>query len=302
MKKAPLLTSFVFFVCCLTPGLSSQNEDEAAVVAALGESLDPDTDIQLLQLRATENHTHVEFKGCDLAEHYDFEEPAKQQVNKVLQDLPSGSNPWHSSTCQRTKTILDSVQQMVSTQSWSCPDWSEQPKKVLSFGCSVGIEAEEAKARFPMAEVLGYDIDASTIAKAKRRTNPGLNISFFSRLPELPEQGFDLILVNNVLYNKMSTTDFRKFFQQLLGLLNPKSGLLELQIYDNALQGPCSTESWCKGMQFDSSVAWQGIKELLPHVLQSPERSCHAATVSIGTELVNPSTLFLYRSGSQPGK
>lgn len=297
MKKALLLICFGF-VSCVTPGRSSQNEDDAAVVAALGES--PDPEIQLLQLRATERNAHLEFTGCNISENVDMDEPSKQEVMKVLQALPSGTNPWHSSTCGRTKAILDGMQQMIVTQGWSCPDWTEPPRTVLSFGCSVGIEAEEAKARFPMTEVMGYDIDASTVARARRRTNPGLNISFFSRLTELPERTFDLILVNNVLYNKMSTTDFRKFFQQLLGLLRPKGGLLELQVYDSTMLPACGNSTWCKGMRFDALVAWEGVKELLPGVLRSPERSCQAATMPIASDVVQASTLFLYRSGSQP--
>jgi hypothetical protein len=297
MKKA-LLPSCFLLLSCVAPGRSYQNEDDVAVVAALGESVDPE--IQLLQLRVTERNVHLEFTGCNISERFDFDEPPKQEVMKVLQDLPSGANPWHSSTCGRTKTILDSMQQMIVTQGWSCPEWKELPRTVLSFGCSVGIEAEEAKARFPMAEVMGYDIDASTVARARRRTNPGLNISFFSRLTELPERSFDLILVNNVLYNKMSTSDFRKFFQQLLGLLTPKGGLLELQVYDSTMLPMCGNSTWCKGMRFDASVAWEGVKELLPGVLRSPERSCQAATVPIGSDVVQASTLFLYRSGSQP--
>ncbi|CAL1143487.1 unnamed protein product [Cladocopium goreaui] len=47
-----------------------------------------------------------------------------------------------------------------------------------------------------------------------------------------------------------------------------------------------------QGFQFNASIAWQGIRELLPTVLSlQPERVCSAVTVPS----VQGSTLFVYK-------
>lgn len=72
-----------------------------------------------------------------------------------------------------------------------CSGWAVAPARLLSFGCSVGIELEEALARFPQAQAVGYDLDPEVLRLARRRFGTLELVSDYDRLPA---RGFDLIL------------------------------------------------------------------------------------------------------------
>lgn len=188
------------------------------------------------------------------------------------------SNSWQTSWCGRTELIFNDLQQLMDEQHATC-GWTLAPKTVLAFGCSIGIECVEASGRFPEALVYGYDIDSDVIEKATKEHGSSY-IKFVSNITDLPVHAFDLITVNNVLFDKMEPHDFSILLQQLDGLLNPSNGILELMIYDKSYKGP--------GYSFDSEVAWQGIDK---HVSAS---TCSQAT----TPSLN-STLFVFRSSPE---
>lgn len=201
---------------------------------------------------------------------------------------PGIANTWQASWCNRTVRILDDFQQLMNKQRVSC-GWTLAPKTVLSFGCSIGIECLEASARFPEATVYGYDIDAKVIEMA-RKGNDGRSpkIKFESKIADLPQYAFDLITVNNVLFQKMEPREFSVLLKQLNGLLNPLNGTLELMIYDKDMLERCPsdpTNPANNGLAFDPDVAWQGIAD---HVSAS---ACSQATTSSWY-----SKLFVFRS------
>lgn len=230
-----------------------------------------DNALGLLQHSARKTrYKDTTFLGCDPQEAY------AMNLNDI--DLhAAGFNPWKSSWCNRTKSLLDDLQTIIAKQQQPC-GWTDQPRSVLSFGCSIGIETREAKARYPGAIVYGYDIDPGIIEKAKMSTDPSLNIRYSSNLEDLP-RSFDLVLVNNILYKYISPSDFRSFLKQLVDLLDPQRGLLELMIYDRALYPPCDKAAACEGFKFDPSVAWNTIQEFWPEEARyMPARTCVTAT------------------------
>ncbi|CAJ1347911.1 unnamed protein product [Effrenium voratum] len=228
--------------------------------------------------------------GCDPSESFEGAEPPKEGVAKVLQKIPEGSaNPWHTSICSRTRRILDHLEAAVGLQEETCAAWGKKPESVLSFGCSVGIELEEALHRFPGARVMGYDLDSGVVEKAKKRLKSRAQV--VSDYGQLPAEGFDLVLANNLLYNGMPEGQFQRLLEQLLQLLRP-GGILELMVYSQRVKPPSSC-LWCEGFQFNSSMAWQVIRERFASE-RPPERSCGLVTVPS----VQGSTLFVYRRPS----
>jgi len=248
-------------------------------------SSDAEQSLCLLQRKAAD----VRFTGCDPTEQYGMSQTSREDKTS-----PGGDNPWQTSWCNRTKRILDAYEGLMQVLAKDvCPTaWNVNPKKLLSFGCSIGIEAEEARARYPAAQIFGFDVNADVIKKAQQRTKSELDITFVSKVEDLEPKSFDLIMVNNVLYNAMSPSQFRAFMQQALSLLNPETGVLELMIYDRRVQGPCfKGDGQCENFTFDSQVAWDGLREFWPaDVERLPARSCNSATTP--SEF---STLFVSR-------
>eukprot|EP00441_Pelagodinium_beii_P013732 CAMPEP_0197663336 /NCGR_PEP_ID=MMETSP1338-20131121/57027_1 /TAXON_ID=43686 ORGANISM="Pelagodinium beii, Strain RCC1491" /NCGR_SAMPLE_ID=MMETSP1338 /ASSEMBLY_ACC=CAM_ASM_000754 /LENGTH=245 /DNA_ID=CAMNT_0043241645 /DNA_START=56 /DNA_END=790 /DNA_ORIENTATION=+ len=213
---------------------------------------DEEQSLCLLQRKADVNF-EATFSGCDPTEGYG--------MTHLLDEAwgAHGANPWQTSWCNRTKRILNAYGGLMEVLAKdSCPTaWNANPRKLLSFGCSIGIEAEEAKYRYPSADVFGIDIDEDVVEKAKHRTRSDLNITFVSKVEDLEPKSFDLILVNNVLYKYMKPSEFRVFLRRVLDLLEPEKGVLELMIYDRRVQAPCNKgDGQCENFTFDSQVAW----------------------------------------------
>jgi len=86
---------------------------------------------------------------------------------------------------------------------------SESPTSVLSFASSIGVEAVELQARFGNAVVTAYDIDPSTIARAKLMFKSHCNckrvpIRFVSKRQQLQNRSFDIVLANHVVDDALS--------------------------------------------------------------------------------------------------
>jgi len=106
------------------------------------------------------------------------------------------------------------------------------PKKILSFGCSTGLECKTlSKIYYPDSKIIGLDIDKKIINKNKIR-NKSENIEYYSKINKL-NTDFDLIFAMSVLcrYGKNVNEDYYTFeiFQETLksidNLLN-KDGYL----------------------------------------------------------------------------
>ena len=252
---------------------------------ALLFSVNGEDAISLVQRRASRRSPG---KGCNPDESFAAVSPSKEDVEEILEStLSDSANPWHTTICSRTKRVLDDLENAVNLQEEVCPGWATMPQKVLSFGCSVGLEIEEALFRFPNASVMGYDLDQSVVQRAQQRLKHRAQVQ--SDYTALPAEGFDLILANNLLYKNMSSAEFMILMKQLVNLLR-RGGILELMVYSQQVRPECPEGDWCQGFQFNASIAWQGIRELLSIPIQ-PERVCSSVTVPS----VQGSTLFVYR-------
>ncbi|CAE8612869.1 unnamed protein product [Polarella glacialis] len=235
-------------------------------------------------LLQSSRHTHLSrnvsapesaLQGCDAKQDYfdDF------QGNSQVAD--ESANRWHYSDCARSKSYVDTFTDMVKNQSWKL-----QPSRILSFGCSVGFEPKEVKARFPEAEVWGYDLDAETIETARRDVDPQYNITFTSDRMELRPNSFEVVLINNVLYSYMSPGEFREFLRGALDLVHP-GGVLELTIFDDTRYctepGARGAGGYCEDYAFQEHVAWDVLAELLPNS-------------SASFKLDYPSYMFVHRA------
>eukprot|EP00931_Biecheleriopsis_adriatica_P041088 TRINITY_DN23523_c0_g1_i1.p1 TRINITY_DN23523_c0_g1~~TRINITY_DN23523_c0_g1_i1.p1 ORF type:complete len:291 (+),score=51.79 TRINITY_DN23523_c0_g1_i1:54-926(+) len=279
MSRAALGLSLL---CLALTGAWAEETENRVCEEEGGFSCDEGTGLSLLQrsgrqLRDTR-------QGCSLTDTYALSHTQGESSSE------GGSNPWHTSFCSRTKRVMDDFEALVSIQRESC-FWDVKPRKILSFGCSIGIECDEAKARYPDADIVGYDIDAQVIEKAKARTSGSSHATFTSQAGDLANGTFDLVFVNNVLHDYMSPEDFEKLFTQLLALLNPDRGVLQLMVYDEHVIPPCEADQKdCKGFKFKSAVAWDVIRKFLPATIEAfPHRTCESATYpSLG------STLFVH--------
>jgi hypothetical protein len=97
-------------------------------------------------------------------------------------------------------------------------------KKILSFGCSIGIECHTLRKYFLKAEICGYDIDENNIVKAKNNNNDK-KIYFYSKFEDVNCRKYNAVFVMSVLcrspqsYNKNDLSkiySFIQFEQQIL--------------------------------------------------------------------------------------
>lgn len=201
------------------------------------------------------------------------------------------ANPFHTSACWRSRQLMWDVRSFLTSRSSGVDMWALDeglgPRRVLSFGCSIGFEAVEAQAHFPHAEVHAYDLDADIVRLAQQQhgnhTNcAGAPIAFTSNRSWLLLGGYDLVLCNHVLYGHMEPPQFRALLSLLVSLLSPR-GTLELMVYDEDAMQHCQAhpppESWaarlplltrlaerrlasmCSDYNFTQQLAVQGLQE-----------------------------------------
>lgn len=169
---------------------------------------------------------------------------------------PGSANPWQFSTCNRSKLIWEDLQRELAAQ-----HWLTSPRNVLSFGCSVGYEAREARGRYPGAEVWGYDIESSAIEAAKASFN--MNSLFFTSDSSKLPQSFDLVMMNNVLYSHMTHAEVRSLLNKLVSFA-AEDGLVEITIFDpDEYCYPGDVKNSCEGFGFDPKIAWDVLHELV---------------------------------------
>jgi trans-aconitate methyltransferase len=92
------------------------------------------------------------------------------------------------------------------------------PKSILSFGCSVGVECFALRKYFPRAEICGHDIDQQMIKAAiSNRDRRKLDrIYFCSKLKV--EKKFDLIFALMVFFSIESPLKRREFDKAVTAL------------------------------------------------------------------------------------
>ena len=109
-------------------------------------------------------------------------------------------------------------------------DEAEAAWSALDMGCGEGQYAREIARRYPLASVLGTDVDAAAIAAASRAAGATRNVRFLlhnasERLPEaaLPESGLDVVVMWMVL---LYLPDKQRVLQQVAAALKPGGVLL----------------------------------------------------------------------------
>jgi hypothetical protein len=98
--------------------------------------------------------------------------------------------------------------------------------RVLSFGCASGEEVQQLKARFPLARVTGTDIlfdrtevGQRMLSEAKSRFGgPDIKLEPFDRVVARRPQ-FDIIMINNVIYEHIDVEKFDAVVRGLYSLL-----------------------------------------------------------------------------------
>ena len=103
--------------------------------------------------------------------------------------------------------------------------------RVLDFGCGTGELSLLVKARHPLAEVVGVDVDEEVLASARyRAARRGLDVRWDlydgARLP-YPDGGFDRVLTSLVIHH---IADKAPVLRELLRVLRPGGGLHMLDI------------------------------------------------------------------------
>ena len=94
---------------------------------------------------------------------------------------------------------------------------SSSPKKILDFGCGIGLSVPHLHHFFPSSEIFAEDTSADSIAIALKTftfLQSGKNVS-----------GFDLIFVAGVFHH-IPSSDRRLVLQQLTSRLNPDGRMI----------------------------------------------------------------------------
>lgn len=121
----------------------------------------------------------------------------------------------HMTSGERFPLIFDNAKKLY-------PD----AKRVLSFGCSTGEEVEALAKRFPDAEIVGVDLDYSSISRA-RKSNKLPNVFFHTDLGATGK--YDLVTALMVFFCMEEPIPKDRFINNLLKLdkyINPNGVLM----------------------------------------------------------------------------
>jgi len=130
-----------------------------------------------------------------------------------------------------TYTELDRYPEIFLT----CSKLKEGDVKILSFGCSTGEECQTLRKYFPLAEIIGLDVNENVLKKAIKN-NSDKKIKFHS---VLNENSFDLIFCMSVFcrhinngecddpfYTHYTFKQFEKTLKELISTLKHNGAII----------------------------------------------------------------------------
>lgn len=106
----------------------------------------------------------------------------------------------------------------------------EKPTKIVDVGCGPGNSTELLVARFPAAEVTGFDTSEAMLAEARRRV-PTARFEIADAASWVPEPGTDLVFANAVY---QWVPEHLEVLPRVLERLTP-GGTLAVQMPDNLM-------------------------------------------------------------------
>lgn len=112
-------------------------------------------------------------------------------------------------------------------------------ERVLDIGCGNGAVAHEVAVK-SAARVVAFDLEPLNIEKAMRDF-PHQNISYHvgDALHEIPESGFDVVILSNVLEHLPDRSDFLRGVREKV---NPSRFLIRVPLFDRDWRVPLKRE------------------------------------------------------------
>jgi cyclopropane fatty-acyl-phospholipid synthase-like methyltransferase len=97
-----------------------------------------------------------------------------------------------------------------------------RPTRVLEIGCSEGVLTEKMAGALDAAEIIGVDISALALdrARARCRSFPSVSFALADVRHTLPDGPFDLILSSEVMYYLGSSAELAALRERLLARLS----------------------------------------------------------------------------------
>lgn len=152
-------------------------------------------------------HQHQSLRG-------DIVTPAPRSMSNYYYEQ-GYLQPNHMTRVERFPKIFDRAKEL-----------QPRAKRILSFGCSTGEEAQALAKRFPEAEIVGVDIDYHSIVRA-RKNNKNPNLCFHDELSGLGK--FDLVTALMVFFcmeQPIPKDSFRDILTKLNKHINPGGVLM----------------------------------------------------------------------------